>query len=219
MIAVIAPLLVFTSMTAVLLRQQQGRQPLRMPWATLAIFAVTLGVGAFAVFDDTLLDAIRRDGDRLAAGEWWRLITPLVGQDGGLPGLIFNLVLLLVLGAVVENLLGWRVLLVAYLAAGLVSEVAAYTIMPGQGFAGNSVANFGLIGLIIGSGVMSGHGERFIGLIGLVAGVVLLILWDLHAVGFWVGVLVGVVGWLVARRPIGRMFPLREPKAGNREPS
>lgn len=156
-------------------------------------------VGAFAVFDDAILDVIRRDPDRLQSGEWWRLFTPLVGQDGGLSGLIFNLVILLAVGAVVENLFGWKLLLVTYGAAGILSEVAAYTIMPNQGFAGNSVANFGLIGLVCAFGVMSTNAARLTGALGLLGGVVLLVLWDLHGIGFAVGALIGlgigVVRW------------------------
>jgi rhomboid protease GluP len=192
MVEVLIPLIVVTSMTIVFLRQQDPHRTLRMPWVTLAIFAVTLLVGAFAVFDDAILDAIRRYPDRLQSGEWWRLFTPLVGQDGGLSGLIFNLVILLAVGAVVENLFGWKLLLITYLSAGILSEVAAYTIMPDQGFAGNSVANFGLIGLVCAFGVLSSSGARLTGALGLIGGVVLLVLWDLHGIGFAVGALIGL---------------------------
>ena len=90
-------------------------------------------------------------------------------------------------------------LLIAYFAAGLLSEVAAYTVMQGQGFAGNSVAVFGLGGLLCVAGAFSTSGARVTGLVGLVLGVVLLALWDLHAVGFIVGALIGVVRWLSQR--------------------
>jgi rhomboid protease GluP len=207
MAQVLIPLLVVTSMTVVLLRQQDPSRRPRVPWVTLALFVVTLAVGAFAVFDDALLDAIRRDLGALRAGEWWRLITPLFGQDGGLSGLIFNLVILLAVGAVVENMFGWRLLLITYFSAGLLSEIAAYTVMLGQGFAGNSVANFGLVGLICAFGVLSGSGARLTGALGLIGGVVLLVIWDLHGIGFAVGALIGLaiglVRWL-RQRPKAR---------------
>lgn len=62
-----------------------------------------------------------------------------------------------------------------------------------------SVANFGLIGLVRAFGVMSANAARLTGALGLLGGVVLLVLWDLHGIGFAVGALIGlgigVVRW------------------------
>lgn len=181
-----------------LLRQRGDR--LRPPLVTIGIAIVTFVVSVLAEFDPTLLAALARDRDALLAGEWWRMITPLFAQDGGWAGLIFNLVALLVLGSATELLLGRRMLLGTYFGAGLVSEVAAYTILQGQGFAGNSVANFGLAGLLAVVGVASSAaGPRLFGLVSLVAGALLLVFANLHGVGYAVGAVIGAIYVLVPR--------------------
>lgn len=183
-------ILVLTIFVVVLL--MQGRtEKLRWPIATTVIWVITLVVGVFAVFDQNLLDAIGRNGDRLASGEWWRIISPLIGQDGGLVGLLFNLLTLAFVGTVVENLFGRRMLVGVYLAAGLIGEIAAYTVLPPQGFAGNSVANFGLVGLLFVVGVTKQMPAWVIAAIGLFLGVVMLVGLSIHGVGFAVGALIG----------------------------
>ncbi|TCO59841.1 hypothetical protein EV192_104684 [Actinocrispum wychmicini] len=41
-----------------------------------------------------LLEQFRRDPAALAAGEWWRVVTPMFFQDGHLLGTVVNLVML-----------------------------------------------------------------------------------------------------------------------------
>jgi membrane associated rhomboid family serine protease len=180
-----------------MLRTRRAR--LRLPPATLALAAGTLAVSTWGNLDPGILDALRRDRALLRDGEWWRLVTPLVVQDGGWPGTVFNLAILLLLGATVETLFGWRVLTGVYLSAGLASEIAAYTVMQHQGYAGNSVAVMGLAGLLVASylGVQPPQ-ARVAGAIGLVGGIGLIATANLHGAGFAVGVLAGVA--LVARR-------------------
>ncbi|MEO8095309.1 MAG: rhomboid family intramembrane serine protease [Pseudolysinimonas sp.] len=192
---------------AVLLVQATGRK-LRWPFVTIALALVTMVVGAITIYDDSVLDVVKRDGIRLVEGQWWRLFTPLVGQDGGLWGLLFDLAMLVAVGTAVENLFGRWMLLGVYVASGLVSEVAAYTLLPGQGFAGNSVANFGLAGLLVVTAAFSPIPARVVGLIGLGAGLILDVTLNLHGVGFTVGALVGLVVWAVKRRRTGGRHPV-----------
>jgi membrane associated rhomboid family serine protease len=189
---------IMTVMCAVLLLRERG-QRLKPPWVTFVLAAITLVIGSFAVFDDALLDVLRRDAERLAAGEWWRIVSPLVGQDSGLPGLFFNVIVLVFVGGTVENLFGPWLTLGLYLGAGLVSEVAAYTILPGQGFAGNSVACFGLAGLVIVWALLADWPIRLFGIIGTVAALVIIAMGDLHGVGLTVGALTAVVYWGVRK--------------------
>lgn len=197
-LALLPIVFVLTVMASTLLLQQRG-QRLKLPWLTFALVAVTFVVGTFAVFDQAVSDALRRDVDRLVAGEWWRIVSPLIGQDGGLAGLFFNVIVLLFAGAAVENFFGPWMLLGVYLVAGLLSEVAAYTIMQGQGYAGNSVACLGLAGLLLVSALLAPFPPRLAGIIGVIAGALLLVFWDLHGVGFLIGVLAGLGYWLKTR--------------------
>jgi rhomboid protease GluP len=206
------PLMIVSATIGVLVMRARGKQ-FRIPWVTLAIALVTMVVGVLALFDPALLAAISRDRDALLAGEWWRIITPLFGQDSGGFGLIFNLAALLAFGTFIEVTFGWRMLLVTYFAAGLVSEAAAYTVLPDQGFAGNSVATVGLVGLLAVAAAAQPFPLRLFGGFVLLGGLALLIGGDLHGVGFAVGALVGViyvlVGWAKTRprRPASSVAP------------
>lgn len=165
---------------------------IRLPLVTLFIAAITFTVSAIGNIVPEALDTFARDRDLLLDGEWWRLVTPLVVQDGGWAGTTFNIVTLLVLGTIVESLFGRRVLVVVYVSAGLVSEILAYTLLQHHGIAGNSVAVLGLAGLLVVSLVLSrAMPLRAIGAIGLVAGLSLVITANLHGVGFSIGAIIG----------------------------
>jgi len=167
--------------------------------ATLVLAGVTAIVSVAAEIAPELLDLLRRDPIRLVAGQWWRIITPLFAQDGGWAGLVFNLVCLVSLGFVVECRWGWRVLVPVYLGTGLIGEIVAYTLIQHQGFAGNSVANLSLAGLLAITGVLTSDVRaRLSGAVALVAGLFLVVTVDLHAVGFVAGILAAIPLRLIA---------------------
>lgn len=56
-----------------------------------------------------LLTLLERDAARIRQGEWWRLATALLVQDGGLAGGISNIAALLLIGSQAEQLLQRRV--------------------------------------------------------------------------------------------------------------
>lgn len=127
----------------------------RFPFLTAAVFAVT---AAFSVYQlaghDDLLARFQRDPARIADGEWYRLVTSLVFQDGGVAGAASNLLFLLVLGALVEIALGrrrWAALYVAGAAAGQAAGCAFGTVG-----AGNSIAVCGLAGGILAAWIRTG---------------------------------------------------------------
>jgi membrane associated rhomboid family serine protease len=179
------------------LRMRGGR--LRVPVATIAIAVVVSVVSVIGELNADVLSTLGRDLGRLQAGEWWRAITPLVVQDGGWPGLVFNVIALLAVGAVAESLFRRWFVPVVFVLVGLLGELAAYTLFTGQGFAGNSVANLGLAGvLLVTSMFFPDWRTRLAGVLGIVAGLVLLVLGDLHSVGFLAGAAIGLT---VSLRP------------------
>jgi membrane associated rhomboid family serine protease len=119
----------------------------RLPVATLAVFAVTATCSILQFPFPALLSSLRRDPAALAAGQWWRVVTPLAVQDGGVAGTIFNLLFLAVLGTLAERLLGSRRWLLLYGLGGLVGEAVGYAWDPNG--AGNSVALCGLAGAVL----------------------------------------------------------------------
>jgi rhomboid protease GluP len=187
-------LIVIASATAGSAVMRARGQSLRWPLVTIGIAVVTPVLSVLALFDDGLLASLGRDRDALLAGEWWRIVTPLFVQDGGWPGLIFNIVALLVLGGFIEIALGGWMLVVTYFVSGLLTEVVAYTLLPGQGLAGNSIANFGVAGAlaVIGVGATSDLRVRVLAIVSLAAGAFLLVTLNLHGSGYAIGALIGV---------------------------
>lgn len=110
----------------------------------LTTFAVAVLVAA-AVVQFTVPGAVpvlQRDPAALAAGEWWRVGSPLLVQTLGRFQVVVNLVSLAVVGALVEVRLGrgrWLLLAVAGTAAG---QVSAY--LQGDPGGGASIAVCGL---------------------------------------------------------------------------
>ncbi|MEV6906708.1 hypothetical protein [Amycolatopsis sp. NPDC051071] len=68
----------------------------RKPVATAAVWLVTAAAGVAQMARPELLGQFRRDPAALAAGEWWRMVTPMFFQDGHLLGTVFNLAMLAV---------------------------------------------------------------------------------------------------------------------------
>jgi len=115
-----------------------------VPRATAILLLVTATMSGLQAVVTGMEPALRRDPAALSAGEWWRVVTPLVVQDGGLTGTVFNLASLAIVGTVAERLLGSGRWLVQYAVGGLAGEAAGYAWTPHG--AGNSVAVCGLAG-------------------------------------------------------------------------
>jgi rhomboid protease GluP len=122
--------------------------PLRSFPATLATALVTAIATSLQFAFPPILTALRRNPERLAAGEWWRIVTPLFVHPEGLHQIAFNFTALAILGPIMERRLGARRWLVVYLLTGLVGTMAGYAWHPYS--AGASVAVTGLGGAWIG---------------------------------------------------------------------
>src|ERR1043166_5289024 len=83
--------------------ETQNTSPPRLPKITIVLFLIVAVPTVLQFFFPALLTALERDRSRILAGEFWRLATSLLVQDGGIQGSVFNLVSLLLLGSVAER--------------------------------------------------------------------------------------------------------------------
>lgn len=117
----------------------------RPPWLTLTVFLCTAVPSCL----QAAVPAILRDLERTPAGltgQWWRSVTSLTVQDGGVLGTLSNLAFLLIIGTIAEQVLTRPRWLALYLVPGLAGEFVAYGWQPTG--AGNSVAVCGLSGAL-----------------------------------------------------------------------
>jgi membrane associated rhomboid family serine protease len=117
----------------------------RAPRLTLTVFVLT----AVPSCAQAVLPSVLPDLERTPAGltgQWWRSLTSLTVQDGGVLGTLSNLLFLLAIGAIAEQVLTRPRWLALYLLPGLAGEFVAYSWQPTGG--GNSVAISGLAGAL-----------------------------------------------------------------------
>jgi membrane associated rhomboid family serine protease len=68
--------------------------PTRLTIATSLVLGVTIVATGLQMIYAEVLSALRRDPHALAAGEWWRLFTPLFVHSDGWAQIITNLMAL-----------------------------------------------------------------------------------------------------------------------------
>lgn len=89
----------------------------------------------------------QKDNALIAAGEWWRLVTPMF-LHVNLVHIAVNSYSLFVFGPQVEALLGYRRFLTIYLLAGVAGTVMSFVMSPDPAV-GASGAIFGLVGAML----------------------------------------------------------------------
>jgi membrane associated rhomboid family serine protease len=121
------------------------------PWLTWAVMLVTAATGVAQLRYPPVFHWFNRDPVEIADGQWWRLITANFVQDGWAPGLAFNLSMLALVGAGAEMMFGrWR-WAVIYASSGVFGQILTNVLDATMGrgnSAGNSMANFGLLGAV-----------------------------------------------------------------------
>ncbi len=123
-----------------------GLPRMRQAPVTLTIIAVCVVLYLASTSDPTLLDQAAEWGVGIQQGQWWRLFTAIFFHVDILH-ITLDMVALLVIGRLVEPVLGpWRYLAL-FLVSGLGGSVAAYLLSPPiQPEVGASGAIFGLFG-------------------------------------------------------------------------
>jgi membrane associated rhomboid family serine protease len=125
----------------------------RRPTATHAAIGliVAVSLAAFILPEETLLLRLAKTNAGIAAGEWWRLVTPVL-VHGSLVHLAVNMLAFANIGPVVENLYGRAQLLAIILVgtAGATLASVRFTEAPSVGASGGL---FALVGALLVFGV------------------------------------------------------------------
>jgi len=116
--------------------------------AVRAIIIVSVVVFVGQVLVPGLTDRFASFGPAIAAGEWWRLLTPMV-LHGGVLHIFLNMYVLSIFGPIVEQAYETKPFLALYVICGFMGSVFSYTFggcVPGVGASG---AIFGLAGALL----------------------------------------------------------------------
>jgi len=142
------------------------------PLASYAILGLTIGVSfvAFQPVAGDLLAALWLDKGALAAGEWWRLVSPVL-VHGSLLHLLFNMYFLYLVGPLVEQLYGSVRFVLLYGLTAAAGSAASFLLGGSGPSVGASGAIFGLCGVLLAVSlvhrpVLDGRGRAIMSQIG-----------------------------------------------------
>jgi membrane associated rhomboid family serine protease len=144
-------------------------------------------------FFPILLSMLQRDPARFSHGEWWRLVTPLFVQDGGISGTIFNLIALAFVGTIAEQFWNSRSIYLVFFLGGMVGEIVAFAWQPIG--AGNSLGNFSLAASIAVICILrrSQKPVNIAAFAAIVAYIVLIGLKDIHGAAAFAGAVLAIL--------------------------
>lgn len=146
-----------------------------------------------------ITDALSRRPSLELDGQWWRVLTALMTQDGGVAGAIFNLVVVAVVTVLGERVWGrWRMLVLFVVPSIVLNLLAVVWNAPGGG---SSFASDGLLLSMCALGVLSIRRRLFAicTAVPVAAGIVLIVANDAHGVAMLLGTLLGTLFWLQGR--------------------
>ncbi len=199
----IVVLALFVPLAVRVIRAQPGprRRPVLAP-----VLVVVVGVPSLLQFAVPAVGrALERDPEATTAhGQWWRVLTALLAQDGGLVAAVFNLVV--VAGVVLAGEWIWgRVLaLTFFLVPSIVLNVLA--IGWGASGGGSSFASDGLLMSVCGLALVAARDRlsRVCASVAVVVAIVLVLLDDAHGVAMLLGAAFGAGSALIATLSVRR---------------
>ncbi len=110
------------------------------------VFGWQISTGALAS-EESIIMAGALVRERLAQGEWWRLLSATM-LHGGVEHIVGNAMSLYILGMASEHAYGTRSMLIIYVASGVAGSVLSAAMGPGPSV-GASGAIFGLMGAVM----------------------------------------------------------------------
>jgi rhomboid protease GluP len=138
-------------------QHQRERLPRRWPIATVTVLAVTTVLTVLQFPFPEVRLALWRDPHALAAGQWWRLVTPLFVQYDAVRRIVVVFAFIAGIGVLAERVFGHGRWLLRYLGCGVVGQAFGYLWDPPD--AGASGAAAGLLGAV-GAWLLSPAGPR-----------------------------------------------------------
>ena len=158
-------------------------------WSVVAVASL-----ARLVFQD-LLDVFRRQPVRTRdAGEWWRVLTAGLIEDGGVLLTVVNLVLLAVVAVAIVRMWGWYRALGLFVAGQVLWGLFTTFVFPSDG-AGTTGATLAAAATLAGLWPVVGASRALLlaAATTFVLGVVLVFAGDAHGVAILIGMLLGAV--------------------------
>ncbi|HET7304562.1 MAG TPA: rhomboid family intramembrane serine protease [Segeticoccus sp.] len=189
--------------------ERLGRPALRIGWWGAALWCAVGIPSALQFVRPVLLDVGARDPEAIRDGQWWRLVTSMFLQDGGVAGTVFNLVTLGLTVVLVAAVVRPWLLPVVFVAGGVACNIVTVLTF-GQSGAGNSMAT---LVLLVSTAVWSGSRRAGADVVRLLliaaAAVALLGLRNQHGIAVGLGLAAGLLGTRVvepmrSRRRAGR---------------
>lgn len=148
-----------------------------------------------------------RDIAAIERGQWWRLLTSMVLQDGGALGTVFNLATLAIsLWLLTPLMQGWQ-MPIGFLVTGLVGNLLTWWVLGADG-AGNSLATIALMmtGVVLATRLARADGPdllviRLAPLVLIAAATITSVaLGDNHWLAVLIGIVCGVLGLVCPQR-------------------
>ncbi|OJX65924.1 MAG: hypothetical protein BGO95_05835 [Micrococcales bacterium 73-13] len=180
------------------------RSAVRRPW-TAIVAVVVIGIPSLGQFAWPQLGAaLMRDPEAtLQHGQWWRVLTALLAQDGGLAAAVFNLVVVALVMLAGDAVWGWWRAALLFVGCSAVLNLAALGWGPGGG---TSFASDGLLMAVSARLALEGGAlQRWAAALQLAAAVVLIAAGDAHGVALALGFALGAALTALSTRPAGAM--------------
>ncbi|ANS26946.1 rhomboid family intramembrane serine protease [Rhodococcus opacus] len=170
-----------------------GEVRLTRPPRTAVVLWLLIAVPSLLQFVvPAVLDALERDPTQIRDHQWWRIVTSVAVQDGGLAGTVVNLLVLAWVAPLAVRVWGGARAVLLFVASQIIFGLFTAFLFPSPG-AGNSGATLALAASLAGLVVMQSKERRALAASGsiVVAGVLLVVVDDAHGLAVLTGALLG----------------------------